>query len=623
MDSRTHISTGSGATNTLDNGAFYELVGATCEHIYHVLTAHCGPHATDAMIIQSNDGRNLKDRYYTIFTKDGINIVKSIEFVSPIQKHIQELIAYIGSRVDSLSHDGTTTSMMFFTDLVAQCYARMGDELAGGKIPDRRAFRKELITTLRELAAGFEQNVITVESFAAHFNITPLEATRHIAHHQAMLSSKGDRELADAIVEVVETLPKELYGLYTAAQSYIETDKRFTVLYDDYNFVLPAISNLDNMNTNMGTEYLAETCDIIVSEDDLIPGNPALEVVVNHINAARTGEMSCDLVIITKSIDGNLQGQITHANRTSKHKIVIFTYSTSAQYASKVTILSALMHTASVYTLGEHLIDAARPYLIQNAKVHYKNRRLYVSNLYEKDGSRYHPSFTNPHRFEPYTLFVASIREALDGFTSGRLRFESQADRARYEDYVEIYRRMICAEVRQLQISGMTHDVLADRDVLQDAFGAVLSSLEHGFVLDGYLKLHLQLNAVREKRDIHHLFLAVIGRLLTEIHKVDYATGADEETSVFTQRMFEVIDLSVEHGTPYVFYPVDRGPACLTALGNNYDVIGTNFVSTTLVIQPADAYRELFRRCEDLLPKLLNTNRAIIPGTVNDGGRKS
>lgn len=674
MVERVSITANHGATNTINNIQYYTLIRDTCSQIYNILASHCGPYATDALIITDND-RNLKDRHYAIFTKDGINIVKSIEFISPIQRHIQSLIAYIGERVDSLSHDGTTTSMMLFTKLV-ELYMNDIIKCEKNKTPiDRRHLKTQLLKILSDLVSYFEKDVITINRFSEDFKISKQDALRFIAYHQAMLSSKGDRELSKAIVEVVETLPVELYGLFSISQSGIETDKRFTVVKEDFNYRLSVGWNIDDMNHAMGTEYIAETCDIIVSEDDLKPGNMALEIIVNHIAKFRkdafpvqvecedvditTGtvfiknnvvnpltfeigtvfqlvvnqtplnngvwvynginepltrpEKKKDLVLITKSLDGSLMTEIQKINRRSLNKIIVFTMSTPNPYSSKSTILSALMNTAGVYHLQDHLQDPSKNYLIKDAKVHFKNRRLYISNLYEKDGSNYHPFYNNPGTFEPYDLMIKEVKSYLDVCISGKLRIETATDKFRYEDYVEIYRRMMCSEVRQLQISGMTHDVLADRDVLQDSFGAVLSSLENGFIIDGYLKFNTYMDQDPSfENDNGVIITLALLDILSSTHRLN------------KKEIIDVIEcIPFKDESSYYFYPVNGRLSnfehCKFNISENFTIVDKDNNPITIVMQPADTYRELFRRLFDLLPKLINTNRAIIPGTVNEG----
>jgi len=638
------INANQSVTNTLHGSAFYASVIQTCEQIYEILADHCGPHASDAMIIQNNEATSLKDRFYTIFTRDGINIVKSIHFISPIQTHVQDLVAYIGSRVESLSHDGTTTAMMFFTGITAAFFKRFKSSVEKGKLPDYRLI-KELKEILIDLSLILEsQFVVTVEKYAELCDITEREAIRRIAHSQAMLSSKCDTELAEAVGEFVETLPKEFYRLFTISQSGIETEKRFTVIRDTFDFELAVMANIDDMNYNMNMEYFSESCDLLVCEDDLIHGNPALSILEVHLHAAESGLLEQDLVIIAKTIDSRLTERIKRINQAWPQKVIAFPMSLYNQWSSKVTALSAVMAMASVYPLHEVVIDPSLPYLIRNVCVHYKtNKRVTLSNLYPKDGSTYHPSFTDPDRFAPYTVMVKDLRSYIESVTSGRDRIQTAADDNKFKECVQIYRRMISADVRNLQLSGMRHETLADHDILRDSLGAVLSSLEKGFVLDGYLKLYVSLankNTVFDSTWTMSVVRDVIHDILRRVHKLDAKTYPIDDTEGLIKNPYLSNDTTVFHldnqnGTAqsdyeglfetlfdarlslakdlfgweqdvWLNYPVDQDPV------RSMDM-------RTPVIQPADTYREMFVRFGDLLPKLLNTSRAIIPGTTNTG----
>lgn len=665
-----------GATNTVDNDEFYNLVRLTCEHIYKLLVDHCGPTAKDALIILDNPS-NLKDRHYAVFTKDGINIVKSIEFVSPIQKHIQNLIAYVGSRVESLSHDGTTTSMLLTTALLLRYMEDICTALKHDINIDRRAIQKKFTDRIKVLFDQLDQNyAITVDELAATFGLDRPTAIRFVAHHQAMVSSKGDVELTTAILEVLETLPRELYSQFNISQTEIETDNRFLVTRDEFNFEIPVMANIDHMNHQMQTEYLAQECDLIVSEDDLVQGNRALTLVADTIMAARAEafptkvksdienldlknppefvelmsgkpvepgsyiiltparsfghdgvwyyagpgvplsrpERKKDIVIITKSLDSALVAKLAEINWYSQNKVVVFQVSTPHQYSSNCTVLSALLAVAGRYSLQEHLADRTKPFLISDAKVHYRNRRLQVSNLYVKDGSLYHPSFNNPDAFLPYTRMVQEIKTTLDDYNSGRTRVESAADQLRRSDYTSIYQRMICAEVRTIKIAGRTHDVLADREVFMDTFGAVLSSIEHGFVIDGYLKMNGIAREMLHSADDPNHIKDVMLNILAVTHQASLATIEDK-----------VREYAAADNKKYSYYFFGRGLQQLVSIVDTFPVVGDGGSEVigvpsveTLLIQPADTYRELRHRIIDLVPKLINTNRAIIPGTVNN-----
>ena len=190
-------------------------------------------------------------------------------------------------------------------------------------------------------------------------------------------------------------------------------------------------------------------------------------------------------------------------------------------------------------------------------------------------------------------------------------------DMTRSTDYVSIYRRMISADVRDVELSGMRHDTLAGVDVYQDAFGSVLSTLERGFVFDGYLKLYLLLSRTLDTTTPNRaafLLREVVGSILPNIHVGDAWKRQgfeDDKTPTKLEKTLEVIvDYVRENGvSKYLHYPVDGSPTTEIDITSSHD--------NRVVIQPADIYRELFKRLKDLLPKFISINRAIIPGTIN------
>ena len=59
-----------------------------------------------------------------VFTKDGRNIINSMNFVSPIEEIFKEMMVHIASRVDNKAGDGTTSSMYLaarFFELMTIC----------------------------------------------------------------------------------------------------------------------------------------------------------------------------------------------------------------------------------------------------------------------------------------------------------------------------------------------------------------------------------------------------------------------------------------------------------------------------------------------------------------------
>lgn len=657
-------------TNTISDKEFYSIVKETSNIIYDLLEEHCGPYASDTMIVINNPS-SFKDSHYTVFTKDGINIVNAIEFTAPIQKHIQMLFEYVGSRVEAISHDGTTTSMMLLSALLS-AYMNKAIQSIKDNTLNRKQIQKEFLKDFTDIFDNFKENIVTIDDIVKDFNVTRQEALKFVAYNQSMVSSKGDVELTEAIVEFTSTLPVEIFGLYSISQSHFETEKRFTVTTDEYDFNLNCISAVSGaLNHNMRMEYFSDHCDLILCEDEIMRGHPGFNLLINYIEQNRpeafplivnevaniehpgmlTGSLDSvtgqptiipnnsyvvfrdqtnfqtlgtwfytsadvpltrpekvkDIVIITKGIDGQLIEKLATINRMTINKVAVFQMSTPNSLGAVCTELEAILYMAGRYSIMDHIADQSRPFVIETASVHWKNNNITISNLYEKDGSMYHPFYTNKEAFLPYTTMVRTLKSHLDDFDSGRTKIEKSNDRHRRDLYANIYTRMICATVKHIKITGNYLDVLADKDILTDSLGATMSSIRDGFVFDGMFKfayLSKDKNAI-----ISNAFLKVLG----SVHRTNPSNINDT---------FKDVE---ENLIKYNFLPVDKKlqEVCLVEKSNSKTKELVSYSSLSdekndvILIQPADTYRELNKRILDIIPKLINTSRAIIPGTVH------
>ena len=609
-NSKQDINSQAGATNVVRGDDFRNIVIRTCRDIYDRLVEHCGPMATNALLIEENGGRAI-DQYTNVFTKDGISIVEAIEFISPIQTHIKRMIAYVGRRVDNMSHDGTTTAMMMFAGMLAD-YLESDD-----------ADCKAMIFAFRNISAIIADNTITVDELSEGYKISLADAKQFVAWHQAMVSSKGDTELANAITEIIDVLPVELYGQFSVSVAPYESDNRYVVHEDDYDFKFYASPNPDIYNYNLKTEYLNESCDIFITDNDLVQGNPELEFLRNIVaglsptkDAAGAivppvNKLACDLVIIGTKIDPRLQDMANVYNLTSDNKIVIFETSVMAASGSRDVMLMAVRASAGVYTYYDYLINPMCDFIIHNAKIHLKNKNIHLSNIFKRDGSVYHPFYNDPTKFIPYTKLINTLKETIENYNSGRVRIETKQQQLLLQEYIDVYRRLICAKVRRLEIAGSRHDVTADYHVVQDSFGAVLSSLEHGFILDGLSSIYVNNNNPIVNTNILHI-LSIVHKSIMDVEQLE---------SLLTLRKFGKYSF-IQHGKTEVTQLCNI-TSTTDENGNVLLDASTLFgkeIDDYILMQPAKGLSELFRRVEELLPKLVNTSCAIIPNTVNSEG---
>lgn len=632
-------------TNVVEKEAYTRLYDATCQIIYERLSRHCGPLAKNALIIQHDANRSTKSS--NVFTKDGADIIRSMEFDDPLSTHVKNQIYYVGSRIDSIAHDGTTTSMMLFSDMIRTIPKVLRDNYTSLQI---NSIMDRVCDYLTDV---LKQRTITIKRLIEDFDITEREARRFIAYNQAMVSSKGDRTIADAIVEVIDNLPVELYGQFTLSQNRLETDKRITVKYDDYDFTIVATTEPNNLNYNLNTEYFTECCDVLIAENELIYGVPEFDAVLGYISSLIDGTvvLDKDLIIITKSHISQLADPIATYNKSHKKKVIVFAIATGATYIGRDMTLAAILACAGRYPM----IDCLDQYgniqvtdsIIQNVKIHLKDKYVYVSNLYKRDGEIYHPFFKNKESFPPYTKMIADIKEFLDADNKGHSKAETPQRQQQISDFTNIYRRMICQVVCRIEISGTTHDSLADHGVVVDAHGAVLSSLEKGFVLDGFWALFdscLKDNVPYSIQDggcgvdqTLAVISSMILKMLSIIHNVnendillkntkfhndnleDFTIGIDEPQDVDSLSMFNSPPISDVYEPCHPWYTFVTAPHLQEGriIKRMSDGTLTTKHTEYALLQPIAGYTELIKRIRELVPKFANTVCSITPGTFN------
>jgi TCP-1/cpn60 chaperonin family len=611
--------------NVLDGDDYRDLYKRTCQTIYNKLAAHCGPYAKNALIIE-NDSSRINE-YNNVFTKDGATIVRSMKFSNPLEEHLKKIVHYVGTRVDNISHDGTTTSMMLFIDLLMKIPALFYDtDMMDKEIVDSISDAVDILTdSLNEMK-------ITVEDIVNDFGIDEKEVKRFIARNQALVASKGNVELAEAIVEIVDHLPVELYGQFNLTHSKLETDKRFTVLYDDFDFYLVATNtNRQKYNNhNLYSEYLNEDCDFLIIIDQLSHNNPVLDVLKKYVTSLTINEntLERDMVIITPVEPSPLTELIEKYNDNHKNKIIIVTATMHINYSSKNTPMSCILASAGQDSIYDRLHldnfkDIVDQSLIKHAKIHIRDRYAYIYNLYKRDGGLYHPFYNNPDAPEAYKTKIKELRDFLDIYLKGHTPVTTPEREQMLKDGIDLYRRLICQQVVRLEISGSTHDVHADRTVAIDSMGAVLSSIEHGFIVDGFSKLYKTASNITNRGDNREI-LIVIAKSILAILKIIHRSAEFDIAGIITSPDFEkysyLMAPAITHGTI-----IKNGKLGVFSTWFNIEnqenmtfneALAKAELGDYALIQPIDGYLELIKRIKELIPKFANTTCSITAGDL-------
>lgn len=186
-------------SNALRGQYMRDLVGKTINEIHDDVLTVFGPGATDAFITQ--DGQP----YYT---RDGLKVLESLTFSNKLSEYIRKIIYQAAARQGNVIGDGTTTLVMFYTNLY-------------NAIINDTELEYSAITNMRECWNTATKGIINQLKLISHkMSEDELLSVLYTCTQDHELSFKLYRLLKDAIMS----------GSYiTVNKSNIETDFTTTI----------------------------------------------------------------------------------------------------------------------------------------------------------------------------------------------------------------------------------------------------------------------------------------------------------------------------------------------------------------------------------------------------------
>jgi hypothetical protein len=543
----------------------------TLDEIITVLSEHCGPSSTDALVVVE---QGLGHDNANVFTKDGIHILNNVEFVSPIQTYIKELITYIGTRVDSIAHDGTTSSMLLASHLLKYALTQKNKRKDDKSLSELGKELKQRFDTILCTFNKYKIEVSDICTFCTDIEENELRAI--IAYMQSMVSSKGDIELSKAMYEIFKNTPKELYSLFTYRRDPVETDYAYRVDYPKHHFEIEAFLGVNKpLNFGLGTEYKNVT-KLIIADNHLAIGYAETDMLLNYLKDRE--DLDDDLVILASSASPDI---ITAINKCPG--VYMFLYNDKLKNHTYPE-LRALAASLDSYTTTTSF--KVEDWIVSDLLIHFKGNKLYltvnnVDTLINTE-TKVHEFYLNDMN-SLYTETCRDLKELID-----RAQHSHHLRVSELEEYIRIYKNMLNPTVPTLVVSGKTMDNHANNTVVEDTLGAITSTLEHGFVIDGNNKLAI----VAEAIDYPILKKSVIS-LLSIIY-------GDDSSKLPFNSMSKDTELN-----KYQYYDMDIR-----------EIKDIDFLSRSGIIQPYKLYHELFSRIVEVLPKILNTSKVIVPGSA-------
>lgn len=643
-------------SNVISDEDYYTGLTTAARDACAILHRHCGPFAANAVrAIGIGNGVELDE-----FTKDGITIMKSCKTTTSQSEFIKRLLTFVGQRVDSICHDGTTTSMMF----LAACVDTISTFTQSCPDSDRlmaAAVCKSLLETAKQ---AIETDCITLKELHSKIRVhrpkQSLQDTKKaLAYHQAMVSSKGDVELATAIAEVIASIPVEMFGAYVINNETFETDTRFRVVTQDFDLGFRSnIGNQDFNNVERGTEMRYDDASLIFTSATIVKGAPTssfLKALLSTPKMLETLEklgktrllspdddrfmfnlepdknyITSPLIIISPEISDAILVEMINIYRRLYPDTPVVYATIQNSVRLRQFYESAVSATAGVYPFID-TIHSADPCasIIPHVKVEIRHSYCMISNLYKKDKHAFHPFYRNKKKFPFYTTVLNEIITKVTQFDKGHVETMSKSD---IQELIMLYRMMCCQKIVDLKVGGTSHELAANMSVASDAYGAALSSIKDGVVLGGYPKI---LHAIRAQKLTHkkgqsatHLdttnrLVHAMTRAVSTVLLSIYRTSMDPE--FWDTNTAGVASKKLDLGNKWTYLVPQRSP-----FTNTYEhgvvpreVSEEEWIVSFLhpeqhgevvLFQPVVGYREQIRRLLDVLPKLINSSCIIDHG---------
>lgn len=478
-----------GISNVIEQNVIETDLKRVTNNIFRVLQNHYGPYSGFAAL---DDSQPLND---TNFTKDGIGIVRAIEYASPQEEWVRKTIAYIGTKMESSVGDGTTSAMMFTCAMLRHMSEHLNE------------LRPIAYTTLRNGYNAFVKLVQSViqqhyvcEAFTKHGKdnanrVIDPEAVYHIVYNQVYTSSHGDKELAKALADMYQKTPQELWERMTYERCRYETDKNFEIVESEGQYQMNAeVFSTSMLNKDLCTWYDSPNATLIVMNDSLRSEGvdwPRIMNLIDNSSAVRPVVIVCH-----QQMDAETLGILNEKLDTCAKEGRPFAIFNNKPEHPKVNDYTALQVIAGVdvikFARGEALI-------IDGVHVKYRAKKLSFDNLVEVP-EKYHGK---NERFQVTDGEHSQFTDVLEAWKNQAEWYSKQADTRQEKEQANYFNRMYIKlrynKMYTATIGGKTYDNVAFVDVLDDAIRAASRALTHGATYGNNRALYL---AVREIIDI-------------------------------------------------------------------------------------------------------------------------
>ena len=585
---RPIINANIGVTNRIEAIDIQSIMMDTFDDIANVLSDHCGPYGQFAMIV--NPANKVAE---PVFTKDGIGIVRAMEYMSPMQEFVRTTLAYIGSRVETAAGDGTTSSMII-------CATGLKHLLKFLTTTDIAYSYNHMMGVYRH----FADSIGTLLEGSGQYNIERLcdgkteeeckKIIYRVAYSQAYTSSHGNKKLSDAVAKLFSETPKEAWNYLYIDKCKYESDNLYEVAVDESQYTVNNTHPYPSgkLTEDMGTSRKRHNARIVLSgicpaiDEGYIDGHLLYEDIKQSIINDNHPSVA---YICPRDIDTNTMNHLNDLfKKYPNNDVVLFFIEAPDPRLNDIICMKTLNNNFSI--VSEFIGDYS-----------YSGGDLKIeSGLYDNPtGSKLNPMVGN--------IDYPNLNQMLDNIDRIIKQIKSQvANRTLNSDIANLQKlrlKLMVSKRTYFLIGGSAYDNAAAVDVVIDAIVAVKHTLTKGFGLAGNKTLYKILSSkemcIEDNDSSNILFKEYCRAFLEGILAVFHAASKWHNEDIKFDPNVSV-DLARYTGKSVT----------IESLTENLDV--DNF--EVPIIQPISADIELIRRFGELSLKFVRTARIIAPG---------
>ena len=640
---RKIINSNRGISNTVDLDEQRKYILSLLDRFTKIMINHCGPSSHYAMIINAQSaGIQFEPN---IFTKDGIDILSSVECMAPIENYIRELVCYLGSRVDSAAKDGTTTSILYALKLLRAMTASKMVNTSSTYL--RKKIADAVITKILERWSS--QYIIHIEDLLPEESNEQeiMNMAGNIAFMQAMSSSGGDIELACAMKKIYSHSPRISWDFIDYYQNASENSKRFTVEIDEYDCAIRCVTALSGiMNKSLGSEYEVHDAKCLVLTDSFVDNDIRMDSLLFYL---KNLDKDTPFVILTSYVPAKLVAAAASCNTERNAKISVWQYSAGERLAGQAFNWELLIPNAIAgitpydHASVPHETEFSDQYTFTAKKVIWKNTYLeFYGTIEPVKGSVLHPYYLHPETATPF------YQEVVDELQRQRKQIqECQVKNQKLVSiFTELLNRVTCLHRPKLRLGGPMHEQVANIPVVKDVQGAIMSSLKDGFTVNGacgilriltdinaetnyneddtsynaYLNMNSKDASMNYTQYITHILASAGADLYNSVLCNDINDGSSPEY-YYNELVKYIPDTAYTDKSDLHTYldileqsenALDKP---LNILSDQEEYKGQYYLTMNYpVLQPARVVYELFKRVQELLLKFSDVSEIIVRG---------